>query len=114
MKKFDLRAFAQRKDVRILSLVALAMLVTTLPASAQAAGGLTGGFSKAAADLKTYIPLVQKIVYAFAGLVFLIGGASIYVKMSNGEQDVKSSIMMYVGGVLFLLIVGSLAPTIFG
>ena len=113
MKKFDLRAFAHRKDVRILSLTALAVLASTLSADAQT-GGLTGGFAKAASDLKSYLPLVQKIIFALAWLLFLLGGASIYIKMSNGEQDVKSSIMMFVGGVLFLLIVGGLAPTIFG
>lgn len=110
MKKFNLKALAKTRGTRLLSLTALAALAFALPASA---GGLEDGFGQAAQNLKDYIPLVQKIIYAFAGLVFLVGAGSIYVKMANGDQDVKSSIMMYVGGVLFLLIAANLAPSIF-
>ena len=99
----------RNRAVRVLPAVALVLLAGTLSAHADVAGGLT----KASTELTKYLPLVQKIIYAVAGLVFIIGGFSVYVKMSNGEQDVKSSIMMYVGGVLFLLIVGSIAPTLF-
>ena len=110
MKKFNFKALAQTRGTRLLSLTALAALVFALPASAD---GLGDGFGQAAQNLKDYIPMVQKIIYAFAGLVFLVGAGSIYVKMANGDQDVKSSIMMYVGGVLFLLIAANLAPSIF-
>ena len=110
MKKFNFKALAQQRGTRLLSLTALAALAFALPASAD---GLGDGFGQAAQNLKDYIPMVQKIIYAFAGLVFLVGAGSIYVKMANGDQDVKSSIMMYVGGVLFLLIAANLAPSIF-
>lgn len=116
MKKFNFKTIVQGKNFRVLSLVAIALVAlvaSTTPAFAQAATGLGGGLSQAANSLKSYLPMVRSIIYAFAGLVFLVGAGSIYVKMSNGDQDVKSSIMMYVGGVLFLLIAANLADTLF-
>lgn len=104
-----LQNFFSRKDIRILSLGLLALVVGTASADAQ----VTAGLQRATTELTNYLPLVQKIVYAIAGLIFLIGGLHVFVKMSNGDQDVKNSIMMYVGGVVFLLIVGSIAPTLF-
>lgn len=105
----SLKNFFAKKNVRVLSLAALAALAFSTNAEAQ----ITTGLTTAATEITKYIPLVQKICYAIAGLIFLVGGLSIFAKMNNGDQDVKSSIMMYVGGALFLIIVGSIAPTLF-
>lgn len=105
----SLKSFFGRQSVRVLSMGALALLASTVSADAQISNGLT----TAANELTTYLPLIQKIIYALAAIVFLVGGVSIFIKMSNGDQDVKGSIMMFVGGVLFLLIVGTIAPTLF-
>lgn len=105
----SLKHFFSRQSLRILSMGAIALLVSTAPADAQ----ISTGLATAANELTTYLPLVQKIIYALAALVFLVGGVSIFIKMSNGDQDVKGSIMLFVGGVLFLLIVGTIAPTLF-
>lgn len=110
MKK--LNTLFSSRSARILSLAALAVFAISISAEAQ--NGIAGGLAGAAQEIKNYLDPVQKICYAIAALIFLVGGLSIYTKMNNGDQDVKSSIMMYVGGALFLIIVGSLAPTIFG
>lgn len=105
----SLKHFFARRDVRILSMGAIALLASVASADAQ----ISTGLANAANDLTSYLPMIKKIIYALAAIVFLVGGVSIYIKMSNGDQDVKGSIMMYVGGVIFLLIVGSIAGDLF-
>ncbi len=105
----SLKNFFAKKNVRVLSLAAVAALAFSTNAEAQIATGLTS----ATQEIGKYIPIVQKLCYAIAALIFLVGGLSIFTKMSNGDQDVKSSIMLYVGGALFLIVAGTIAPTIF-
>lgn len=64
-------------------------------------------------DIKGYIPVVQKLIYAIAGVVAVIGAISVYIKMNNEEQDVKKSIMMIVGACIFLLAAATALPTMF-
>lgn len=107
MKK--IKSILANKNFRILSLALLVLAVGTLDADAQ----ITNGLTQAAAEIKKYVPLVKNIAYALAAVVFIVGGVSIFIKMNNGEQDVKNSILMYVGGAMFLLIIGTIAPTLF-
>lgn len=104
-----LRQASSSRYSRVLPLAAVALLLGTSTLDAQVTTGLT----QAATELTKYLPLVRSIIYALAGLVFLVGAISIFIKMSNGEQNVKGDIMMYVGGVLFLLLCGAIAPTLF-
>lgn len=74
--------------------------------------------SKALGDVKTglvkWIDPVQKVIYAIAGLVALVGAISVYIKMNNEEQDVKKSIMMIVGAVVFLIAAATALPLMLG
>lgn len=88
------------------------MCVLTPEAFAQGAAGASA-LSTATQTIKSYIPLVQKLVYAIAGVVALVGGLSVYIKMNNEEQDVKKSIMMVVGACVFLVIAATALPAFF-
>ena len=65
-------------------------------------------------EIVQYIPLVQNICYAIAGVVAVLGAISVYIKMNNEEQDVKKSIMMIVGACLFLIAAAQALPLFFG
>ena len=59
-------------------------------------------------------PAIQKVIYAIAGIVALVGAISVYIKMNNEEQDVKKSIMMIVGAVVFLIAAATALPLMLG
>ena len=65
-------------------------------------------------EIAKYIPVVQKLCYAIAGVVAIVGAVSVYFKMNNEEQDVKKSIMMIVGACIFLIAAAQALPLFFG
>lgn len=65
-------------------------------------------------NIKLYIPEVQKLIYAIAGIVAVVGAVQVYFKMNNGDQDVSKSIMMLVGACLFLVAAAAALPKFFG
>ena len=64
--------------------------------------------------LQKWIEPVQKVCYAVAGIVAIVGAISVYIKMNNEEQDVKKSIMLIVGAVIFLLAAATALPAMLG
>lgn len=64
--------------------------------------------------LERWIDPVQKVCYAVAGIVAIVGAISVYIKMNNEEQDVKKSIMLIVGAVIFLLAAATALPAMLG
>ncbi|GHT56136.1 hypothetical protein FACS189451_03700 [Bacteroidia bacterium] len=67
-----------------------------------------------ATEIAKYIPAVQKLIYAIAGVVAVVGAISVYIKMNNEEQDVKKSIMLIVGACIFLIAAATALPAFFG
>ena len=65
-------------------------------------------------EIKKYLPLVRNLIYAIAGIVAVLGGISVYIKMNNEEQDVKKSIMLIVGACIFLVAAATALPLFFG
>lgn len=90
----------------VVSIVSLYANATT-DMGAKALGEVT---TKVAA----YIPYVQNLIYAIAGVVAVIGAINVYMKMNNGDQDVSKSIMMLVGACLFLVAAAVALPKFFG
>ena len=74
--------------------------------------------TKALADVTSkvaaYIPYVQNLIYAIAGVVAVVGAIQVYMKMNNGDQDVSKSIMMLIGACLFLVAAAVALPKFFG
>ena len=81
---------------------------------AQDPGAIGGELSNVAGNIQGWIEPVRSIVYALAAVVALVGSVSVYIKMNNEDTDVKKSIMMIVGAVLFLLAAATALPSLFG
>lgn len=86
-------------------------VVLAKSSSAQSAGA--SGFEKAANDFKSYQPSVQKLLFAIAAVISLVGAFNIYFKMQNGDQDVKKTIMMTVGGCVAFIAAATALPAFF-
>lgn len=84
--------------------------------SIHAAGTASGtaALTNVTQEISKYIPIVQKLIYAIAGVVAVVGAISVYIKMNNEEQDVKKSIMMIVGACIFLVAAATALPGFFG
>ncbi len=65
-------------------------------------------------EIRRYVPVMQQLVYAVAGVVAVIGAFVIFFKMNNEDQDLKKSIMLVVGACIFLVSAASALPAFFG
>lgn len=117
VKNFGISALKKIKSVvtdpRFVA-VMLLLVVVAVSADAQNIDSGTTAITKATEALKKYVPVVTKLCYVLAGIIGIIGGISIFVKMNNEEQDVKKSIMMTVGACIFLLAFAQAMPLFFG
>lgn len=82
-----------------------------LQAFAQGVGA--GGFSKATQEITSYEEPVKKLMYAIAAVIALVGAFNVYFKMQNGDQDVKKTIMMTIGGCVAMVAMASALPMFF-
>lgn len=82
------------------------------PAFAQA-DGIAGKLTEIGNNFKGYVTPVRNIVYALAAICAVIGSFTIYFKMTNGEQDVKKTIMLTVGGCAGLVALATALPAMF-
>jgi len=105
MKNF-IRKNVSKKKVLTLALVMLAMT----PMLAQ--GGATA-ISNAASDIKDYWDPIKLILKAVGGLVGFIGGLRVYNKWTNGDQDVKKTIMLTIGGCIAFIALSEALPLFF-
>lgn len=64
--------------------------------------------------LKDYLPAVRVICYVIAALMGIPAAVGIVNKMNNQDQDVKKSIMLLIGGCIFLIACGTFIPMFFG
>lgn len=82
-------------------------------ANAQAGAAGAGGFADAANTFQTYQEPVKKLLYAIASVIAIVGAFNIYFKMQNGDQDVKKTIMMTVGGCVAFIAAAAALPKFF-
>ena len=97
---------------RDLTLIAFGFVATIANAQTGTAG--VGGITTATTDIAKYGPAVQKLMYAIAAVIALVGAFSIYFKMQNGDQDVKKSVMLTVGGCIAMIALATALPAFFG
>lgn len=112
----NLLARAKRAASPRAQAVCMALVFGCVAAMAQQAlnmGAANNAFGSATATFTQYVPLVQKLCYAIAGVVAVVGAISVYIKMNNEEQDVKKSIMMIVGACVFLIVAAQALPAFF-
>lgn len=89
-----------------------AVCLTAYNAAAFAQKGV-GGFTSATTEIQSYADPVQKLLYAIAAVISLVGAFNIYFKMQNGDQDVKKTIMMTIGGCVAFIAAATALPAFF-
>ena len=51
---------------------------------------------------------------AIAAVIALVGAFNVYFKMQNGDQDVKKTIMLTIGGCIAFVALSEALPAFFG
>ena len=87
----------QKQPFRHQILLFGAALTISQTASAQSNVGASA-IGNATSQLNGYDIAVKKLLYAIAAIISLVGAFNVYFKMQNGDQDVKKTIMMTLGG----------------
>lgn len=72
-----------------------------------------GGFTSASSEISSYAEPVKKLMYAIAAVIALVGAFNVYFKMQNGDQDVKKTIMMTIGGCVAMVAMATALPMFF-
>lgn len=80
-------------------------------AFADSKGG--AGFSAATTEISSYKQPVQNLMNAIAAVIAIVGAFNVYFKMQNGDQDVKKTIMMTIGGCVAFVALAQALPLFF-
>ena len=78
-----------------------------------ATGTGAGGFTKATTEINSYQTPVANLMKAIAAVIVLVGAFNVYFKMQNGDQDVKKTIMMTIGGCVAFIAMSEALPLFF-
>lgn len=70
-------------------------------------------FAEATGKIAGYQPSVQRLLYAIAAIIALVGAFNVFHKMTNGDQDVKKTIMLTLGGCIALVCLSATLPEFF-
>ena len=71
------------------------------------------GFIKATQEVTSYQVPVSNLMKAIAAVIVLIGAFNVYFKMQNGDQDVKKTIMLTIGGCVAFIAMSEALPLFF-
>ncbi|EOA58783.1 hypothetical protein HMPREF1214_01899 [Bacteroides sp. HPS0048] len=89
--------------------VALTLSVGNLMAASKGAAG----FTKATQEVSSYQTPVSNLMKAIAAVIVLVGAFNVYFKMQNGDQDVKKTIMLTIGGCIAFIALSEALPLFF-
>ena len=70
-----------------------------------------GGFTKATTEIQSYETPVANLMKA--AVIVLVGAFNVYFKMQNGDQDVKKTVMMTIGGCVAFIAMSEALPMFF-
>lgn len=70
-------------------------------------------FAAATGEITGYQDSVQKLLYAIAAIIALVGAFNVFHKMTNGDQDVKKTIMLTLGGCIAMIALSNALPAFF-
>ena len=90
-----------------------AFAVTYTAPDAKGSGG-TKAIGSATDMIIAYLPTIQKLVYAIAGVVIVVSSLVAYFKMNNDDQDTKKTIMFIIGSCIFLIAAVTFLPQVLG
>ena len=102
--------FLSYQGLRLASLALLFMMSTGYAMADAGSSAITG----AVGTFKGYIDPVRNLLYVLAAIVSLVGAFNCYYKLQNGDQDVKKTIMMTIGGCAALVAMAVALPKFFG
>lgn len=109
VKKVIVNVFTNPRTQKIAVVGVVFLVVGICPAMAD---GISNGLTQISKDFENYIDPVRNIIYAIAAICAVVGSFTIYFKMTNGDQDVKKTIMLTVGGVAGLMTLATVLPSI--
>ena len=92
-ERFIGSSFAQKSVM-----AAIALIISTSNVMAGSKGA--AGFTKATQEVSSYQTPVSNLMKAIAAVIVLVGAFNVYFKMQNGDQDVKKTIMLTIGGCI--------------
>lgn len=93
----------------VLALVCLTLSVGEAMAGSKGAAG----FTKATQEVTSYQTPVSNLMKAIAAVIVLVGAFNVYFKMQNGDQDVKKTIMLTIGGCIAFIALSEALPLFF-
>lgn len=89
---------------------AIALVISTSNVMAGSKGA--AGFTKATQEVSSYQTPVSNLMKAIAAVIVLVGAFNVYFKMQNGDQDVKKTIMLTIGGCIAFIALSEALPVI--
>ena len=114
LKRKCLRAFVRFKQSAFARKGTLALVALTLAAGDAMAGSKgAAGFTKATQEVSSYQTPVSNLMKAIAAVIVLVGAFNVYFKMQNGDQDVKKTIMLTIGGCIAFIALSEALPLFF-
>lgn len=114
LKKKCLRAYVRFKHSAFARKGTLALVALTLAVGDVMAGSKgAAGFTKATQEVSSYQTPVSNLMKAIAAVIVLVGAFNVYFKMQNGDQDVKKTIMLTIGGCIAFIALSEALPLFF-
>lgn len=83
--KNDFRSVVTKFVTKKVLMLAAVCLVAVSSTYAQDTAAGTAALTQVTSEIGKYVPIVQKLIYAIAGVVAVIGAISVYIKMNNEE-----------------------------
>ena len=105
-ERFIGSSFAQKSVM-----AAIALVISTSNVMAGSKGA--AGFTKATQGVSVYQAAVSNVMEASAAVIGLVGALNVYFKMQNGDQDVKKTIMLTIGGCIAFIALSEALPLFF-
>ena len=92
--------------------IIVATIILCCGITVMAQGTLSQALTEVNDELSNARVVVTTIIFSLAGIFLLIGGIRVYNKMNQGK-DVWGDIVLFGGGILFLLAVNAVATQLF-
>ena len=96
----------------VLALGALTLAVGDAMAASKGAAGFTKA-TQETEEVTSYQAPVSNLMKAIAAVIVLVGAFNVYFKMQNGDQDVKKTIMLTIGGCIAFIALSEALPLFF-
>jgi len=106
ISRFGNSGFARKG---MLAMGAVMLTVSDMMAASKGAAG----FTKATQEVSSYQTPVSNLMKAIAAVIVLVGAFNVYFKMQNGDQDVKKTIMLTIGGCIAFIALSEALPLFF-